>query len=195
MIGRLHGQVLGKTPPVVLVDVAGVGYEVEVPLSILPDLPAIGESVTLITHMVVKEDAHHLYGFMESSQRTLFRSLLGVSGVGAKMALAILSGMTPAEFTGCVETGDAAALTRLPGVGKKTAERLVLEMRDRIDTTPYQTPSGETGGGSRSEARDALVALGFKGAEAERLVANAEADSGESTEALIRAALRQAGKK
>ena len=191
MIGRLHGQLLGKTPPVVLVDVGGVGYEVEVPLSILPELPDTGEPVTLVTHLVIKEDAHYLYGFMEYSQRTLFRNLIGVSGVGAKMALAILSGMTPAEFTGCVETGDAAALTRLPGIGKKTAERLVLEMRDRIDTAAYQPPSGE-GGGSRGEARDALVALGFKAAEAERLVASAEAQSDDSTEALIRAALRQA---
>jgi len=192
MIGRLHGQLLAKTPPVVLVDVGGVGYEVEVPLSILPDLPATGEPVTLITHLVIKDDAHSLYGFMESSQRTLFRSLLGVTGVGAKMALAILSGMTPAEFTGCVQTGDAASLTRLPGIGKKTAERLVLEMRDRIDTAIDPPPGGE-GGGSRSEARDALVALGFKTAEAERLVSKAEARGEDGTEALIRAALRRAG--
>jgi len=192
MIGRLHGQLLAKTPPVVLVDVGGVGYEVEVPLSILPDLPATGEPVTLITHLVIKDDAHSLYGFMESSQRTLFRSLLGVTGVGAKMALAILSGMTPAEFTGCVQTGDAASLTRLPGIGKKTAERLVLEMRDRIDTAIDSPPGGE-GGGSRSEARDALVALGFKTAEAERLVSKAEARGEDGTEALIRAALRRAG--
>lgn len=131
MIGRLRGELVIKQPPYLLVDVNGVGYELEAPMSTFYNLPQ-GETVSLFTHLAIREDAHVLYGFFSDSERTLFRALLRISGVGAKMALSILSGMSAEEFACSVQNNDTATLVRLPGIGKKTAERLIVEMRDRI---------------------------------------------------------------
>lgn len=196
MIGRIQGKLLDKQPPGILVDVNGVGYELEVPLSLFGDLPDSGQPVTLITHLQITENSHSLYGFLSAGQRQLFRNLLKISGVGAKMALAILSGMNPAEFSAAVQAGDVTGLTRIPGVGKKTAERLVMELRDKLGDADVgvSTPGGSSSGGPQAEARRALEALGYKPVEAERLIkAVAEPDMG--TEGMIRAALQQAGKK
>lgn len=200
MIGRLRGTLIEKHPPVVLVDVAGVGYEVETPLSTFHELPAAGETVTLHTHLSVKEDAHNLYGFASTRERTLFRSLIRISGVGPKLALTLLSGMRVEELLGCIEAQDASALTRVPGVGKKTAERLMVELRDRIDGL------GLLGGGTVagapepveaaatdavSEAVSALVSLGYKPPEASRMIRRLDAAE-RSSEELIRMALQGA---
>jgi len=199
MIGRLRGEVAGKQAPFLLLDVNGVGYELEAPLSTFFTLPETGGKVTLYTHLAVREDAHVLYAFATESERALFRSLLKVSGVGAKMALAILSGMNAGEFARCVEFEDVSALVRLPGIGRKTAERLIVEMRDRLGRLGDQlTGTGavmaasSTGGRPRSEKSDAvaaLVALGYKPQEADRLV-KAVAGDGMDSESLIRAALQ-----
>lgn len=195
MIGRLQGVLVYKQPPEVMVDVNGVGYEVEVPLSLFGELPETGQPVTLITHLQITENSHSLYGFMQPGQRQLFRSLLKISGVGAKMALAILSGMNPAEFTAAVQAADVTALTRISGIGKKTAERLVMELRDKLgDSDIAVTGVTPIAAGPQAEARNALEGLGYKPVEAERLIKSV-ADDGLSTEALIRAALQQAGKK
>lgn len=196
MIARLVGTLVAKDPPRILVDVGGVGYEVEVPLSVLLELPPPGARVTLLTHHAVKEDSHALYGFLAPADRTLFRNLLKVSGVGAKLALTILSGASATELARFVATGDAAALTRLPGIGRKTAERLIMELRDKLDGLPVQggmvMPSG---GGDpvpadpAAEATAALLALGYKAAEVERMVRPAVAP-GKSAEAIIREALK-----
>ncbi len=132
MIGRLHGQLVYKQPPHLMLEASGVGYELEASLSTFYQLPEVGAEVTLYTHLAVRDDAHLLYAFATLNERSLFRSLIKVSGVGAKLALLILSGMNVDMFTRCIQEGDSAALTRLPGIGKKTAERLVMEMRDRI---------------------------------------------------------------
>jgi len=194
MIGQLQGVLLSKQPPEVLVDVNGVGYEVEVPLSLFGDLPETGQAVILVTHLQITENSHSLYGFTKPEQRQLFRQLLKVSGVGAKMALAILSGMNPMEFTVAVQSADVTALTRISGVGKKTAERLVMELRDKLGehfaTSNIETATLITG--SKSEASNALQALGYKPAEAERLI-KLVATEDMPTEAIIRAALQQAG--
>lgn len=198
MIGRLRGEVAAKQAPFLLLDVNGVGYELEAPLSTFFTLPEIGQSVMLYTHLVVREDAHVLYAFATESERALFRSLLKVSGVGAKMALAILSGMSAEEFARCVESEDVSALVRLPGIGRKTAERLIVEMRDRLAKLGEQsagvpiTPAAQTAGRPRSEKADAvaaLVALGYKPLDADRLVKAVESD-GMDSESLIRAALQ-----
>lgn len=201
MIGRLAGTLISKRPPWLLVDVGGVGYEVEAPMSTFYNLPAEGEAVTLLTHMVVREDAQLLYGFGREGERRLFRALLKVNGVGAKLALAVLSGMSLEEFARCIRDGDAAALTRLPGVGRKTAERLVVEMRDRLEadagampvemSTAAPLPGGQGVGDARGDAVSALVALGYKPAEASRLVERVD-DGDSDSEALIRAALKGA---
>ncbi|MCU7878662.1 MAG: Holliday junction branch migration protein RuvA, partial [Candidatus Thiodiazotropha sp. (ex Lucinoma borealis)] len=145
MIGRLRGELVHKQAPHLLIDINGVGYELEAPLSTFFTLPEIGQQVILYTHLAIREDAHVLYAFATQSERTLFRSLLKVSGIGAKMALAILSGMSADEFSRCVETEDVASLVRLPGIGRKTAERLIVEMRDRLaklgDLTAVGMPS------------------------------------------------------
>jgi Holliday junction DNA helicase RuvA len=203
MIGRLRGEVAAKHPPQVLIDVGGVGYEVEAPMSTFYDLPALGESVTLLTHLVIRDDAHVLYGFRSEHDRALFRALLRVTGVGAKMALAILSGMDAQRFAQCVEQEDIAMLSRLPGIGKKTAQRLVMEMKDRI----AELGAGAGGAGAAAvgiggaamaaapaddplaDAIGALVALGYKPAEANRM-ARAVDDGAKTSEELIRAALR-----
>ena len=202
MIGRLAGRLLAKQPPFLLVDVSGVGYELEAPMSTFYNLPAVGESVVLVTHLLVRDDAHILYGFHGDSERLLFRTLLKVNGVGAKMALAILSGMSVAEFSLCIGNGDAVTLTRLPGIGKKTAERLIIEMRDRLeklDAGPVASiaPSGgvaAAGDDPVADAVSALVALGYKGPEASRMVRKVDCD-GLASEDIIRAALQAMTKK
>lgn len=195
MIGRLHGRIVSKQPPFLLLDVNGVGYEIEAPLSTFYDLPADDAPVTLHTHLAVREDAHVLYGFARETDRTLFRALLKVSGVGGKMALGVLSGMSAEEFNQAVQAADHAALTRLPGVGRKTAERLVVEMRDKLETLigKVSLHSGPAAGGPAAgadqDAVSALIALGYKPPEASRMVSKVF-EEGMDTEATIRAALK-----
>jgi Holliday junction DNA helicase RuvA len=195
VIGRLHGRILARRPPFLLLDVHGVGYEIEAPMSTFYVLPDGDGAVTLHTHLSVREDAHVLYGFAREADRTLFRALLKISGVGGKMALGVLSGMSNEEFGQAVRAADIAALTRLPGVGRKTAERLVVEMKDKLgnDELPAAAAGGTaTGGpppGADQDAVSALVALGYKPPEASRMVARVYAD-GMDTEAVIRAALK-----
>lgn len=189
MIVQLSGRVLERQPPQVVVEVAGVGYEVECPLSAFDQLPAVGESVILLTQLIVREDAHTLYGFMRRSDRALFRELLKVSGVGPRLALAILSGVSSEDFSIMVEAGDSQALTRLPGIGKKTAERLILEMRGRLPE--QERAAGETApSDAGAEARAALTALGYSPAEALKMVRQV-AEPDQTAEQLIRAALKQ----
>ena len=195
MIGRLRGRILSKQPPFLLLDVNGVGYEIEAPMSTFYVLPHGDEAVTLHTHLSVREDAHVLYGFARENDRTLFRALLKVSGVGGKMALGVLSGMTAEEFAQAVRAGDIAGLTRLPGVGKKTAERLVIEMRDKLDKVcggPGDAAVVIAGGGPAAADEDAvsaLIALGYRPPEASRMVSKVFQE-GMDTEAIIRAALK-----
>jgi len=199
MIGSLRGRIALKSPPQLLLEVGGVGYEMEAPMSTFYGLPAVGEEVRLLTHLVVREDAQVLYGFASAAERSLFRNLLKVSGVGPKIALAILSGTSVEGFAACVTTNDTAALTRIPGVGRKTAERLVIEMRDRLSSEQSVTSGGfaieAVKPGAEGEAFSALVALGYKPAEATRLIqaAGAAGEGGAaSTEELIRRALQGA---
>ena len=195
MIARLAGTLLAKQPPMLIVDVAGVGYEVEAPLTVFYDLPELGKPVVLLTHLQVKDDAHTLYGFASESERVLFRQLLKISGIGAKLALTILSGASGDELARFVADGDAASLTRLPGIGKKTAERIIIELRDKLDHLPAGgapvLPAGSVPGtaGPIGEATRELGALGFKPQEASRLVRQvAEPDM--SAEDIIRRALK-----
>ncbi len=198
MIGRLHGRLVLREPPSILIDCNGVGYEVEVPLNAFFGLPPVGELATLWVHMVVREDAQLLYGFVDLQQRVLFRRLIKISGVGAKMALAILSGMSASEFALCVQGGDVATLTRLPGVGKKTAERLIVEMRGKLDADALSAGDaggmGQTGSvpvAASTEAISALEALGYKASEAAKMVSAASQGlDAPDAETLIRAALR-----
>ena len=200
MIGRLRGTLLEKQPPQLLLDVAGVGYEVSAPMTTFYELPEKGIEVTLHTHLAVREDAHVLYGFLHEQDRALFRSLIKVSGVGPKLALAILSGVSADEFVGRVHAGDSASLTKLPGVGKKTAERLVIEMKDRLkDWQGVTLVSGFAADAvidpaaldkaAVKDAISALVSLGYKPQEASRMVSHVESD-GLSSEEVIRRALR-----
>jgi Holliday junction DNA helicase RuvA len=193
MIGRLRGILIGKRPPWVLVEVGGVGYEMEVPMSTLYDLPDLGKEVVLLTHYAHKEDTVALYGFLRDDERGLFRDLQKVSGIGARIALAVLSGVSTAEFARLVQAGDVAALTRIPGIGKKTAERIVVELRDRIDNAAVSAPAGVASvpRDARGEAEAALQQLGYKPAEAQRLAA-AAAGEGDDAETIIRKALRAA---
>lgn len=193
MIGRIKGTLLEKHPPAILVDVQGIGYEIDVPMSTFYGLPDKGNAVELLTHFVVREDAQLLYGFATQLERQLFRALLKVNGVGAKVALSILSGMSADEFFQCVAQKDAVALTKVPGIGKKTAERLVVEMQDKVDTLAggsvqpgISSPDTES---VKSQALDALLALGYKQAEAKRML-DKHASDGQSVEDMIRAALR-----
>jgi len=195
MIGRLQGVLLEASPPDVLLDVQGVGYELQVPLSTFYALPAEGQ-VCLYTHLSIREDAHQLYGFASQQERELFRTLIKVNGVGPKLGLAILSGMDSQEFIRVVQRDDLTSLQRLPGIGKKTAERLLIEMRDKLahwGTTQAETvtvPAGHaTGSRALEEAESALVALGYKPKEANRAVA-AVAEDGMSSQELIRLALK-----
>ena len=204
MIGSLRGRLAAKSPPQLLLEVGGVGYELEAPMSTFYDLPTVGAEVRLLTHLVVREDAHVLYGFAREDERRLFRMLLKVSGVGPKIALAILSGSSVEAFAGCIAARDVATLTRIPGVGKKTAERLVVELRDRLAAEDAGLGGAlDVGGagGARAEALAALVALGYRPAEATRLIETAESagageagGAGASTEDLIRRALQSAAR-
>ncbi len=196
MIGRLKGILVSKTPPYLLVDVQGVGYEVEAPMSTFYQLPAVESEVTLHTHLIVREDAHILCGFATDAERRLFRSLIRITGVGAKLALAILSGMSADEFASCVQNNDVASLTRLPGVGKKTAERLIIEMRDRLadwqagETAALpETATPRVAADAGREAVSALIALGYRPQEASRMVQSVDSE-GLNSEAIIREALK-----
>ena len=195
MIGRLRGILLSKQPPWLLIEVGGIGYELEAPMSTIYDLPATGKEVILLTHYAVKEDSVALYGFMHESERALFRSLQKVSGIGAKIALAVLSGVSTDHFARLVQTGDVVALTKIPGIGKKTAERIVVELRDRVDGLASSPGTRVNGAGmpldAAGEATVALQQLGYKPAEVTRLVQKVAAD-GDSAEAIIRKALRAA---
>lgn len=175
MIGRLAGTLIAKAPPLLLIDVAGVGYEVEAPLSVFYELPETGQPVVLLTHLQIKDDSHTLFGFLSESERALFRQLLKISGIGAKLALTILSGASGDDLARFVATGDTAALTRLPGIGKKTAERIIIELRDKLDRfapAGGAVPSGVQArpADAASEAAHALGALGYKPHEAGRMV-------------------------
>mgnify|MGYP001600345453 CR=1 FL=1 len=192
MIGRLRGTLLAKQPPALVVDVNGVGYELEAPMSTFFDLPETGREVALFTHYAVKEDTAVLYGFLREGERTLFRALQKVSGIGAKISLAVLSGVSTDEFARLIQQGDIAALTRIPGIGKKTAERMLVELRDRVnDLGPAATASGGVPKDPVAEATVALQALGYKPAEVSRLVRDAAA-SGDRAEDIIRKALKAA---
>jgi len=192
MIGSLRGKLTFKQAPAVIVECNGVGYDVETPMSTFFELPAVGDELFLFTHLLVREDAQILYGFATDTERKLFRSVLKVRGIGAKIGLAILSSMSVAGFNRCIEYEDVAALSKIPGIGRKTAERLIIEMRDRIDKTVATDPIGlRTEQGAKSEAVDALVALGYRPAEVTKLIGKLDVD-GQSAEDIIRLALRQA---
>jgi len=202
MIGFLRGVLVAKKAPSLLLDVGGVGYEVDAPMSTFYKLPGLGESVTLHTHLAIREDAHTLYGFHTEDERALFRSLIRTTGVGAKLALAILSGISADDFHRCVQMNDTAMLVRLPGIGKKTAERLIIEMRDRLPGTGEGMVISLSSTGVSTpvevspvpDAVSALVALGFKPQDANVMV-RAIPIEGKSSEDLIRLALQGAGKK
>ena len=200
MIGRIRGSLVYKQPPDILVEVGGVGYELQVPMTTLFQLPELGSEVSLVTHFVVREDAQLLYGFIDERDRSLFRQLIKVSGVGPKLALTILSGMDSTSFARCVQRDDISALVALPGVGKKTAERLLVEMRDKMKDWLGQIDAvqGIRSGGTVpvpvtsiiSDAEGALVALGYKPQDASRMVAAVNDDSAADSEDLIRRALK-----
>ena len=192
MIGRLRGILAYKQPPWLVIDVAGVGYELEAPMSTFYDLPDVGREVILFTHHAQREDSVSLYGFLRENERRLFRDVQKVSGIGAKIALAVLSGVAVDEFARQVQTGDVAALTRIPGIGKKTAERMVVELRDRVADlggTPLGAPSLPSD--PQSEATIALQQLGYKPAEALRMAREAAA-AGDDAAMIIRKALQSA---
>ncbi|MDA8365152.1 MAG: Holliday junction branch migration protein RuvA [Gammaproteobacteria bacterium] len=191
MIGRLCGTLLHREPPLLLVDVGGVGYELEAPMSTFYDLPQAGENVTLFTHLVVRDDAHLLYGFSRDRQRRLFRSLLKVNGVGPRVALAILSGLSDEDLLRCIAQEDIARLTRVPGIGRKTAERLIIELRDKVEPAPTAgaVHPAAVPSDPMQEAVSALVALGYKPQEANRAV-SAVPPEGLRSEEIIRQALK-----
>jgi Holliday junction DNA helicase RuvA len=193
MIGRLSGVLLSKQPPHLLLDVNGVGYEIETPMSTVFRLPATGQPLTLHTHLVVREDAQLLYGFATLAEKGLFRELIRISGVGPKVALAVLSGIGVDDFWGVVEAQESGRLVKIPGIGKKTAERLVLELRDRAGKAGEAGSSGTPSApvGALSEARAALATLGYKPAEVQRLT-EAVHKEGMSTEQVIQEALKRA---
>lgn len=196
MIGRIRGELVIKQPPRLMIDVGGIGYEAEAPMSTFYDLPQVGQTVVLFTHLHVREDAHTLYAFASEEERGLFRDLIRVSGVGARIALAVLSGMSARQFHLCIHEGDSRGLTKVPGIGRKTAERLVVEMRDRLTDMPLPAAGGATAGSAPSHAVDpvgeaihALVALGYSAAEASRMVGRI--DTGDlASEDIIRKALQ-----
>ncbi len=196
MIGSLRGRLAAKLAPQVVIECSGVGYEVETPMSTFLDLPRIGADIFLYTHLLVREDAQILYGFSTEDERLMFRTLLKVNRVGAKLALGILSAMSTNDFRRCVEYEDTTAMSKIPGVGKKTAERLIIEMRDRIDAA---APGGGKAApftaeaSARSEAVDALVALGYKPKEVNNLLEKLDIED-KSAEDIIRLALKQAAK-
>ncbi len=200
MIGRIRGTLVHKQAPLILVEVGGVGYEMQVPMTTLFRLPELGVEVTLVTHFVVREDAQLLYGFIEEGDRSLFRELIKVSGVGPKLALTILSGMDAHSFARCVQRDDVSALVALPGVGKKTAERLLVEMRDKLRDWLARAENAQGQGDGTvgrmpltdivADAEGALVTLGYKPQEASRMVAAINDDSVVDSEELIRRALK-----
>jgi Holliday junction DNA helicase RuvA len=196
MIGSLRGRITSKVPPQLTVEVGGVGYELEAPMSTFLHLPAIGEEVRLLTHFVVREDAQLLYGFATQDERRLFRSLLKVSGIGPKIGLALLSGISVEAFAMCVQSQDVGALIRVPGIGRKTAERLLVEMRDRLapsDGAAVGAVVAQPQASPEAEAFGALVALGYRPSEATRLLKSAGPGT-HSTEELIRRALQSAAR-
>jgi Holliday junction DNA helicase RuvA len=199
MIGFLKGRLAVKQPPMLMVDVNGVGYELEAPMSTFYGLPPAGEAVALFTHLVVREDAHILFGFGTDGERRLFRGLLKVSGVGPKIALGILSGASVEDFLRTIEAEDVAMLTRIPGIGRKTAERIIIEMRDSVQKLSMPAAGGAQAVGmggaqsAQSEAFGALIALGYKPAEVARLLKSAD-EPGLSTTEIIRRALKSAVK-
>lgn len=195
MIGSIRGRLSYKLPPQIIVECGGVGYEIETPMSTFLELPGLGAEISLQTHLHVREDAHTLFGFATGEEKALFRSLIRVNGVGARMALAILSGMSVSHFYRAVQHEDTATLIKIPGVGRKTAERLIVEMRDRIDRETVGLPKGagrvSVADDPRGEAFDALVALGYKPQEVKKLMGQIDVE-GKSAEDIIRAALRMA---
>ncbi|WP_031429506.1 Holliday junction branch migration protein RuvA [Methylomicrobium agile] len=199
MIGFLRGILAHKAPPLLLLDVHGVGYEIEAPMTTFYNLPAVGSEVKLHTHLVVREDAHSLFGFSSEADRTLFRSLIKISGVGPKLALTLLSGLTADQFQRAVHENDTQALVRLPGVGKKTAERLIIEMRDRLPEFGGGAPLdigiqvGPSGNSPKQEAISALCALGYKPQDAAKMVQNVATDD-KRCEDIIRLALQGAAR-
>ncbi|NVJ50713.1 MAG: Holliday junction branch migration protein RuvA [Gammaproteobacteria bacterium] len=201
MIGRICGTLIEKSPPYLLVDVQGVGYEVQAPMTTHFQLPEAGKTVTLFTHLSVSENAHNLFAFHSKRDRQLFRELIKVNGVGPKLAIAILSGMTADEFVQNVHEGDSQGLVKLPGVGKKTAERLIVEMKDRLkDWSGNSVASGTVASAAASgasdierEAESALVALGYKPQDAAKAISRIR-DQAESSAELIRLALKNMGK-
>lgn len=200
MISRLTGILAAKRAPQILIDCHGVGYEADVSMTTYYQLPEVGEQVSIWTHLVVKEDAHSLVGFKGEQERRLFRQLIRISGVGPKMALAILSGIDDQQFALCVANGDVAMLTRLPGVGKKTAERLIIEMRDKVDVESGASSMPELAGNAQSaasEAIEALQALGYRAVDAEKMIARAQqqAEGGSSASQLIKKALQASVKR
>jgi Holliday junction DNA helicase RuvA len=196
MIGFLRGKLVSKAPPILMLDVNGVGYELEAPMTTFYNLPAVGSELTLHTHLVVREDAHILFGFSSEADRAMFRTLIKVNGVGPKLALTILSGQSAEEFHRCIQNNDTQALVRLPGVGKKTAERLVIEMRDRLPDLGDSVDSSVTSDNNvqrvnnpKNEAISALCSLGYKPLDAGKMVQNIGAE-GKSCEDIIRLALQ-----
>jgi Holliday junction DNA helicase RuvA len=186
VIGRIAGKLVTKHPPQIVVDVHGIGYELDVPMSTLYQLPATGSEVTLLTHLIVREDAHQLYGFFSEAERALFRRLLKISGVGARTALAVLSGMSVADVKQAVSQQDSGRLTKIPGIGKKTAERLLLELKDKLDIAIVAIPAEAAA--ASSDVINALLALGYNDKEAQFAVKNLE--SGVSVTEGIRQALK-----
>ena len=202
MIGRIRGKLVEKLPPEVLIDVSGVGYEIQMPMTSLHQLPELGQEVVIYTHFVVREDAQLLFGFADRQERALFRELIKANGVGPKMALTIMSGMSANQFVQVVNNSDVASLVKLPGVGKKTAERLIIEMRDRLksvfgdtDALPVELSTISTptvmspAANVRDEALSALLALGYKPPQAEKMI-KAVFDDSLKSEELIREALK-----
>ena len=197
MIGRLKGTLLTKQPPTLLLDVNGVGYEVDAPMSTFYQLPELNQDVILHTHLVVREDVQQLCGFISESERTMFRNLMRINGVGPKSALSILSAINADDFARCIHDSDTTTLVRLPGVGKKTAERLVIEMRDKLKDWQSESAAGESAAGSHSqhktnpieEAVSALIALGYKPPQASRMVTQIDSQN-LSSEEIIRDALK-----
>ncbi len=192
MIGRLSGKLIEKQPPQVIVDVQGLGYEVNVPMSTFYNLPGLGETITLFTHLVVREDAHLLYGFGTDDERRAFRQLLKISGVGPKMALSVLSGLSVADLAQAVAMQETGRLVKIPGVGKKTAERLVLELRDKLDHAPSIATSSDAGKTNGADVLNALLALGYNEREAQWALKQISNDLGVSES--IRQALKQLSK-
>ncbi len=201
MIGRLSGKLAIKRAPQILIDCQGVGYEVDVSMSTFYQLPEEGEAVSIWTHLLIKEDHHALIGFYTDQERKLFRLLIKVNGVGPKMALTILSGISESDFAACILSSDVSTLVRLPGVGKKTAERLIIEMRDKVESLDADVtmPAGSAGSvlqtknSEQNEAIEALQSLGYKPADAAKMIANAaKSSSDDRAESLIKLALQNA---